>query len=351
MVVALAAAAGCSSGSAGRPDTSLGGSSTSGSAGATTGGFGGAGGSGATSGAGTLAGGGVGGTSGAGGAPPAKVKPVLRDGRWALDLGEVTLEVDPAQGARITTFRLGTENLLTGPDVHSTYWGSTLWTSPEAQWMHPPPGPIDSEPYTVQAGETAVTMTGATHEPLGVSVTKLFSADPLRGSFVIEYRLTNQQQSSIQMAPWEVTRVFPRGLTFFPTGSKMTFSPGATLPTSNAGGVTWYAYDMAAVTENSKMFADGTEGWVAHVAQNLVFIKKFPDVPPASIAPDEGDVELYTDGEHSYIEIENQGAYGPIAPGQSAAWKVEWFLRRLPAGMSATAGNAALVQFVRETID
>jgi hypothetical protein len=131
----------------------------------------------------------------------------------------------------------------------------------------------------------------------------------------------------------------------------MTLSPDATMPTTNSGGVTWYAYDAAAVTVDSKIFADGAEGWVAHVAADLVFIKKFLDVPPDKIAPNEGDVELYTNDEHTYIEIENQAAYGSIAPGQSVSWKVEWFLRRMPAGVAATAGNAALVQFVRETID
>lgn len=274
----------------------------------------------------------------------------MRDGHWVLELGEVTLEVDPALGARITTFKLGGENLLTGPEVHATYWGSTLWTSPEAQWTHPPPAAIDSAPYTAEAGPASVTMTGSTDQALGVSVTKIFSADPARGSFVMEYRLTNQKQEPLQMAAWEVTRVFPRGLTFFPTGSQQRLSAGATLPTTDSGGITWYAYDTAAVSADSKLFADGAEGWIAHAAAGLLFIKKFPDVAPAEIAPNEGDVELYTNQQHSYIEIENQAAYRTIAPGMSASWKVEWFLRRLPAGVQATAGSAALAQLVRETI-
>ena len=39
--------------------------------------------------------------------------PVQRNGRWAFDLGEVTFEVDPQVGGRITTFALGGRNLLT----------------------------------------------------------------------------------------------------------------------------------------------------------------------------------------------------------------------------------------------
>ncbi len=66
------------------------------------------------------------------GAATGPVKPVLREGKWAFDMGDVTLEVDPMKGGRITTFKLGTENLLTDATVNATYYGSTLWISPEA---------------------------------------------------------------------------------------------------------------------------------------------------------------------------------------------------------------------------
>ena len=71
------------------------------------------------------------------------------------------------------------------------------------------------------------------------------------------------------------------------------------------------------------------------------------------IAPMEGDVELYVndpdvDAER-YIELENQAAYGMIAPGSSVTWTVSWYLRKLPAGMAETP-SAALAQFVRTTI-
>jgi hypothetical protein len=127
-------------------------------------------------------------------------------------------------------------------------------------------------------------------------------------------------------------------------------SMGGTLPTTNAGGVTWFAYDAAAITADSKVYADGAEGWMAHVAEGLVFIKRYVDVPPAMQAPGEGDDELYTNLLHTYIELEIQGAYAPLAPQASVAWVVTWYLKRLPVDIAATAGNAALVQFVRDTI-
>jgi hypothetical protein len=318
------------------------------------GGAGGAGGGGAASLAGAGAGGGgAGGAGGSGGGAPMPVLPVMRDGLWAFDMGDVTLEVNADVGGRIATFRLGTENLLTGPAVNATYWGSTLWTSPEADWSQPPPAPIDSAPYTAQVMGEKLVLTGQPYAMLGVSVTKTFWAEPANGAFKIEYKLNNTQQTAIQMAPWEVTRVFPRGLTFFPTGTTDRLSNNATLPTTKSDGITWWAYDAANVTMDSKLWADGAEGWLAHVAQGLVFIKTFADVLPAATAPNEGDVELYANAPAMaagrYIELENQAAYGDIAPAASATWTVTWYLRKLPDGMAATP-SAALAQFVRTTI-
>jgi len=312
-------------------------------------------------------GGGVAGAAGAGGAgggPSGPVKPVMRGGEWAFDVGELTFQVDATKGGRITTLKLGAgDNILTGPDTNPIYWGSTLWTSPESQWTQPPPTPIDSDPYTAVATDTTLTLTGMPYAMLGVSVTKTFSVDAKLGAIHIEYKLSNTKQTAIQMAPWEVTRVYPKGLTFFPTGpTAPTFSVGATLlttstGTANAGGVTWFNYDMNAATTDSKLYADGAEGWSAHAVDGLVFIKSYGDVLAAQLAPKEGDTELYTNspktlkaGTKLYIEMEDQGAYGMIAPAASVTWNVTWFLKKLPAGVDGTAPNDALAKFVRDTI-
>jgi hypothetical protein len=190
---------------------------------------------------------------------------------------------------------------------------------------------------------------------LGITISKTFSIDTTLGAVVIEYKLNNTTQAAVQMAPWEVTRVFPRGLTFFPKGpTAPTLSAGATLPTTEMNNIIWFNYDMAAITKDSKLYADGAEGWVAHAADGLVFIKSFADVTADKLAPKEGDVELYANTDHPdikrYVELETQGAYGDIAATASISWKSTWFLRKLPAGVDATPGSAPLAQFVRDTL-
>ncbi|HET6281275.1 MAG TPA: DUF4380 domain-containing protein [Polyangia bacterium] len=286
----------------------------------------------------------------AGDAASGPVTPVMRNGRWAFEMGDLLFEVDPQVGGRITTFALGGQNILTASTVHPIYWGSTFWTSPESQWMQPPPVQIDSAPFTAALTGNTLTLTGPPSPLLGVSITKTFSADRGRGAVQIEYKITNTKQTAVNMAPWEVTRVFPRGLTFFPTGPRTMPSNGGTIPITTAAGITWFAYDATRITSDSKIFADAAEGWLAHADQGAVFIKKFADLPSAQIAPNEGDVELYTNRVHTYIEMENQGPYVSIAPTSSTAWTVTWFLKRLPAGANIVAGDPALAEFVRSTI-
>jgi hypothetical protein len=365
VVAALSACSDDGGGSGGMSGSGslAGASSMSGSAGAGTAGAGGApsGGSGSAGSAGSTAGSGAGqggaggagtaGAGGSGGSPLMPAKPTMVGDEWSLTLGDVTLQVAPQEGGRITTFKLGSENLLTGPAVHPTYWGSTLWIAPEATlWMQPPPAPIDSDPYTAMANDTTLTLSGMTYAELGVSATKVFSTNVQKNAFEIEYKLNNTSQDEVEMSPWEVSRVLPRGLTFFPKGPAQRLSMNATMPTTEQNGIIWYEYNQAAVTNDSKLWADGLEGWVAHVAAGLVFIKTFSDLSGDQIAPMEGDVALYTNELHTYIEVENLGPYVSIAPGASASWTVTWYLRKLPPEIQATAGSAALAQFVRDTI-
>jgi hypothetical protein len=285
---------------------------------------------------------------------------VLGNGQYAWTVGNLTFQVDPNVGARITTFSLNGVNMLTGPSVNPTYWGSTFWTSPESQWGQPPPVEIDSSPYTVMMSGGVVTMTGTKSAKLLVHIVKTFSVDT-NGVVHIQYAIANDSAATVHMAPWEVTRAPAGGslggLTFFPSaaGAKMMLSTGATLPLMNQGGVTWSLYNQAAVTSASKLYADGQEGWLAHADQGLVFIMQFPAILPAQDAPNEGNIELFVNAPATvgqrYVEMEAQGAYQMIAPGMMLPWwNVNWYLKPMPSGATATVGDAALLAFVRSSL-
>ena len=153
-------------------------------------------------------------------------------------------------------------------------------------------------------------------------------------------------------APWEITRVGPGGLTFYPTGADAPRSGGgfALPPTQTAAGCTWYQHPGTAPGANQKLLADGSGGWLAHVAGDVVLVKKFADVPLGMAAPSEAEIEIYVDGQGHYVEVEEQGAYQPVPAGQTLTWPVTWIVRPLPAGIDATAGSADLVAFVQSLV-
>ncbi len=264
----------------------------------------------------------------------------------ALEVDGVRLEVDAHAGGRVTSLRRGDVEVLSGPDVDADNYGSTFWTSPQSDWGWPPPVAIDRGPYAVEAAGDAITLAGSPDGALGVRVTKRFSIDRAGRAFAMEYTLHNVSGAPKTCAPWEITRVPPGGLTFFPTGD----GPSGTLRLDARGGASWFAHDGVSAPSAGlpaaglKAFARGKRGWLAHATGGLLFIKRFEEVPPGTQAPGEAEIEVYANPR--YVELEVQGRYGTIASGASTSWAVSWLVRELPEGVAAAAGSATLVALV-----
>jgi len=286
-------------------------------------------------------------------APPStraavSVTPVVEAGRYGLRWGDWAFEVDPAVGGRVVAYRLGGQNLLVGPERDPGNYGSTFWTGPQSAWGWPPVAEIDHAPYAASIEGTAIVLRGPTSPLLGVSVEKRFTADQKRNAIRSEFRIRNVGSTAVVLAPWQISRVPSGGLSFFPTGDG-AFAP-SNLAVQQAGGITWYAFDAASVTDHQKLFADGREGWLAHVAGDALFVKRFAPVPRARQAPGEAQIEIYATPAHTYVEIEAQGSYDEIPPGETLTWEVTWLARRLPAGVTAAVGDPALADFVRTLV-
>ena len=105
------------------------------------------------------------------------------------------------------------------------------------------------------------------------------------------------------------------------------------------------------MTEHQKLFADGREGWLAHVEGDALLVKTFAVVPRDAHAPGEAQIEIYATPAHTYVEVEAQGPYETIAPGAALSWRVVWLVRRLPADVPRTVGSAPLLDFIRGLIE
>lgn len=277
-------------------------------------------------------------------------QPIARgDGKLVLELGSTYFEVTPGHGARVTSLRqAGVELLsLTGAANYADAIGSTFWPSPQS-WPWPPPAEIDNHQYaaTVDA-DGVITALGSANADTRLKVAKRFRANLAREAVEIEYAMTNTGDTPAKWAPWEITRMPANGLAFWPTGG----APSGPQPmvSQAALGHTWC--DPSRTEGEGKLFADGAGGYLAYVVGDRLLVKQFQDQPASAAAPGEAEIELYVNPDHSYVEVENQGAYGSLTPGETVRWQVTWYVRKLPSGVTPSAGNPDLVAFVAQTLE
>jgi hypothetical protein len=390
----------CSGGGATAPDGAAGTTGQAGSAAGTNGAAGsGAAGTGAagTSTAGTAGATSAAGTSGAaagttgGSGPDAGTKPdaatdasattlvlpVVRNGLYTLELGNTKFVVDPAPGARIVELSLDGTNILTNATANASYWGSTFWTAPEGEWMGTAAAKgganmmlipaFDTLPYTMTlAADNSFTAVGpnATFANMTLNVTKQFAANLAAGTIDITYSITNQDTTPFTLGHWEVTRVYPDGLTFFPAPPASSKAPLIANPdvmkVDKIGGYIWFDHSKfnpgPAPGKYGKYSTDASGGWVAHVAPDasgagdILLVKTFKDIPDDTAGTGHGEVEIYAREDRSYEEVEDhheQAMFtGTGTAGATIPWPVRWYIRRLPKTFTRTEGNQQLVDYV-----
>ena len=245
----------------------------------------------------------------------------LENDRYSISNGDVTLTVDAARGAKILSFQYQGKEVLS-QNQRPNAFGSTFWTSPQAEWNWPPVPEYDSRPYTAAQRNGALILTGQTSEKYKYHITKEFKADPADGAIVVTYSITNDAAVERCVAPWEISRVDNGGVIFFDAPSE-SITPQGLMPFTFEHGATWYQCDEARA--NRKINADGN-GWYAYANNGLLFVKRFPDIAPTQPAPKEAEIQVYVNVGKTYIELEAQGAYTSLKPGESLSWTARWYL-------------------------
>ena len=269
-------------------------------------------------------------------------------GRYHLQLGEIHFECDPAEGGRITAFGPRGNNFLIESSVHPENYGSTFWSSPQIDWGWPPPFELDRAPCKATVTNGVIELVGRPCDRLGLCFVKRFAADRESRGMVLQYVIENVGASARRVAPWEVSRVHPGGLTFFP-GVQAPAGCGLFPPlqTCLAAGATWFAHNPDRIDGEHKLFGESSRGWIAHLAGDFLFIKAFPAVPAEQQAPGEAGIEIFACA--GYVEVEQQGAWVSLAPGESLSWTVRWYVRPLPRGTARIAGSLELIELAERT--
>ena len=259
-------------------------------------------------------------------APEAKL--TVNGSRHRLELAPYAVELDAADGGRIVEFsRDGWNAIATASDSPLAY-GTSFWPSPQSDWDWPPPPEIDRLPWQAKPGSSGDFARRAQRTRRSASRRRCASPScpPARAS-------ASTTRSKIAARPRAGS------LPGKTRGSARAASPStrrgaprfhrSTLEPSLVDGVAWLLHDPKTMTENRKSFADGAEGFLAHVENGHLFVAAWNDVPREQQAPGEAEVELYVDKTGRFVEIEAQGPFEELAPGASLVWTVFFSLERL----------------------
>jgi len=278
---------------------------------------------------------------------PHAVEPSRRGSRLRCKTRDTVLEVDANLGGRIVEYSLRGRNALFEGDRDGGNHGSTFWTSPQRDWGWPPPIELDREPYAVIPAEGAIVLESRRSRALRVSVGKRFTMND-DGSVALEYRIRNESETPIPLAPWEVTRVPRCGTSFFSRSESLR--PSAEFPSPaliESNGLVWLDH-RASAPGDRKLLAAGSAAWLAHAANGLLFVKEFDRVPNGREAPGEAQIEVFVSGSAPYVELEQQGAYTELQPGAALVWSVRWRLVDAPSSFSVP--DPKLRERVRELV-
>ncbi len=262
--------------------------------------------------------------------------------------GPTEVEFLPSAGGRLASVRYHGVELVLPPGRVPGFHGDTFWPSPQARFDWPPPPILDAGAYEVVAESAlGLTLRSPPDPDFGLQVEKRFALS--EHGVAIEFTLTNVWPHPQDVAPWQVTRAPRTGILVWATGQpfhdadrlqKQAEDPGCWYLHSDSkarfggleAGERHSCIAVKAVTATSKYFTDA-RGWLAHAHDATLFLRIFPDLTPDQAAPRQAEVEMYFDAERDYIELENQGAYVTLAPGQSLTYPVEWHFRTLDPGL------------------
>ncbi|MBN1893739.1 DUF4380 domain-containing protein [bacterium] len=273
----------------------------------------------------------------------------LGGGIYRIYAGPVVMTVDASRGARIISLTYEGREILCSERTHPENFGSTLWTSPQSDWGWPPYPVLDTDPYQAGIEKNVLRMISEPDPESGYRFEKHFRGYESDTLIEITYVIENVSDQNKRVAPWEVTRVPAGGMSFFP-GSADGILPYSTLDAADSQGILWL-FDDPGIGRDKKFFAHGREGWLAYAQDSLLFVKQFPDIPDSLSAPNESDVEIFAAGTYDYVELECQGAYLELAPGEFMTWQVMWYLRQAPAWLVPGEMDAALVRRVRALLE
>lgn len=241
---------------------------------------------------------------------------------YEINVNKLSMQIDAAQGARIISFCYDGQEVLSKTPAPNSF-GSTFWTSPQKEWNWPPVSEHDNLPYQVSQNNGVLEMTSQLSEKFPLRIKKKFTTDAGDDCIVVTYTIVNESSLERKVAPWEITRVPAHGSIFFDAPLE-SITPAGLMNFQQKNGWAWYEIDHT--DANRKINADG-KGWLSYMNNGLLLIKQFTDLDASLPAPGEAEIQVYVNKGDTYVELESQGAYTLLKPGEQLEWSVRWGLK------------------------
>jgi len=269
------------------------------------------------------------------------------ESKYIITAGDVTMTVNAGEGGKMSSYKYKDQEMLSQLRMQNQY-GSTFWTSPQNEWNWPPVTEFDRAAYTGGIEGNTLVLTSAVAKKLPYEIRKEYTPAKNGKYITVKYSIKNCGDIERKVAPWEISRVISTetGLIFFDAPvEQVEAAQGELIPFKGEAGASWYNFEETRA--NRKINSDG-KGWLAYAADGLLMVKKFDDITPDQPAPGEAEIQIYVNSGKTYIELESQGAYKTLAPGESLTWTVNWFLT--PLDSSKAVPSKKLLKTVRKLI-
>ncbi len=248
-------------------------------------------------------------------------------GTYQITSGNYSLQIDANVGARITSAKIGDNEILVSKEDEKIAFGSTFWPSPYLKkW--PPPVDYDQSPWQVQELKNGLSLTGPVIESLNLQFQKQVTFHPETETFDFEFTIINHNDTAFSVAPWEVTRL-PKGGEFMVPANETEHNLNQKLNgveyLFESGFYQCFVPELYA-GKSQKIGIDVAEGWQVYVLEKVIFLKIFENIEAIDFAPKSADAEFYIDDDSPYVEVESQGKYTKIQPNASVNYKTRWKL-------------------------
>lgn len=262
-----------------------------------------------------------------------------------LEVGNLTLRVEPSLGGRLTSLLFQDRELLAqASKLDADNWGSTLWISPQESWGWPPPDSFDNLPYTLKKTRTSLSLKGPVDEQkTGLQIVKnyeLLGADRVR----LTYDLINPSTESKRAAAWEVTRVPIKGLVLFAQEPTPLWWSFGSFDYQTYGDITWIDARHSQLSEG-KLNING-RGWLAWVEGRTLLVKRFADLSEQQQAHKEAEVQIYI-SPRGYMELEAQSAVEDIPAAGRLRFTTEWQILTLPDNIEVGVDSPSLMTYLQ----